>query len=189
MRIIGGTYRGRKLFPPKDYEIRPTGDRVKEALFNILQMRIRGAEFLDVFAGSGAIGIEAISRGANSTFLESSNEAVKLIKQNLSLISSTARVIHGNSVDSIPMLYKQGARFDIIYIDPPYKSGLDTIVLQMLLKYPIINNNALIIVEHNCTRDITQDLKGYLVKDSRKYKDTCLTFLERLDDSSIRRDI
>ena len=178
MRIISGKHRGRKLISPKDQLVRPTQDRIKEALFNIIQNNINNSKFLDLFAGSGAMGIEAISRGAIAAFCDQNIQSVKLLKSNLKLINESADVYNYDAIECIRRLNEKNEKFDFLYIDPPYMSNLETEVLQTLIKYPIMNKNAKIIIEHKADKEIDVSYQHYSVSDIRKYGITKLTFLE-----------
>lgn len=127
MRIIAGTHKNRILVAPKSMETRPTAERLREALFNICQMYIENASFLDLFAGSGAMGLEALSRGAKeATLIDSSQEAAKCIKKNIETLNfgNRARVICGDVFTWMNKLEQMGVQFDIIYADPPYEVEL-----------------------------------------------------------------
>jgi 16S rRNA (guanine(966)-N(2))-methyltransferase RsmD len=129
MRVITGSARGRKLKSPADESVRPTSDRVKEAVFSIIQFELEGRRVLDLFAGSGQMGIEALSRGAErAVFVDSSKEAIGIVKDNLAStkLSENAVVLHA---DALAFLRESGQIFDIIFADPPYKEG---IILKML---------------------------------------------------------
>ncbi len=124
MRIIGGTLRHRHFLAPKGSETRPTSSMLRETLFNICQGYIQEAAFLDLFAGSGAMGLEALSRGAShATFIDSSREAIKCIKQNLNTLElqQHATVLQGDVFNKIKSLIKARKQYDIIYADPPYE--------------------------------------------------------------------
>ncbi|HEY8423679.1 MAG TPA: 16S rRNA (guanine(966)-N(2))-methyltransferase RsmD [Clostridia bacterium] len=177
MRIIGGKHKGRKLISPKDQRVRPTSDRVKEALFNIIQYDIENSLFLDLFSGTGSIGIEAISRGAKVTFCDKNIQSVRLIKSNLDLIKETAEVLHLDAVECVMYLHSKNQKFDFIYIDPPYQSDCESEILQTLAKYPIMNRNAQIIIEHLTNKDLMFDKKYYNIINTKKYGATSLTFL------------
>ena len=126
MRIIAGTARGRTIETLKGQETRPTTDRVKESLFSILQPRLSGAHVLDLFAGSGALGLEAISRGAAHAILaDRSMESVRLIRRNADRLglAQSCTVLHGDYVYVLKRLHAEGRRFNIVILDPPYKSG------------------------------------------------------------------
>ncbi len=122
MRIIGGKFKNRHLFSPKG-SLRPTSENVREALFNICQHQIEEAYFLDLFAGSGSIGIEALSRGALFvTFIEKNRSTFSTLKKNLNhfQLLTQSSALHGNVLSLIPMLAKRKEQFDLIYLDPPY---------------------------------------------------------------------
>ena len=121
MRVITGSARGRKLSEPKNYDIRPTTDNVKESIFNIIQFDVEGRRVLDLFAGTGQLGIEALSRGAKSAvFVDKSSEAIALVKQNLKACNLEANVVREDSLSYL----ERGGKFDLIFIDPPYDTEL-----------------------------------------------------------------
>ncbi len=133
MRVIAGTAKGRRLIAPEGLDTRPVTSKIKEALFNIWQMEIAGADFLDLFAGSGSIGIEAMSRGAKRVvFVEKDWRAVNAIKQNLSTckFQEGCRVYRDDVFRRIERLKEDGDMFDIIYLDPPF--AIDNIFLPVL---------------------------------------------------------
>lgn len=144
MRVITGTARGRRLLEPKGMYIRPTTDKVKESIFNIVQFDIEGRRVLDLFAGTGQLGIEALSRGAESvTFVDESKDAVKLVKDNLSLCGMNATVVHGNSLSFL----ERCGKFDLIFIDPPYNTDLINRALEKIIKFDILSESGIIIYE------------------------------------------
>lgn len=144
MRVITGTARGRKLLELKGTDIRPTTDKVKESIFNIVQFDIEGRRVLDLFAGTGQLGIEAISRGAESvTFVDASKDSVKLVKDNLLHCEMKATVVNE---DSLSFLERCG-KFDLIFIDPPYASDLVDRVLEKIIKFDILSKSGIIIYE------------------------------------------
>lgn len=123
MRIIAGTHKHRKICSPKSFEIRPTSSRLRETVFNICQHQIAEAEFLDVFAGSGAMGLEAISRGAKTaTFIDQSYACIRCIQRNVSTLDMQrkARILQGNVFECLKKL--SGQQFDLVYADPPYET-------------------------------------------------------------------
>lgn len=121
MRIIAGKWRGRVLKAPFGTETRPTSSMLRETVFNMLQQDIEGSDFLDLFAGSGAIGIEAMSRGARqATFIDASEEAIKAIRTNLKSLDCEAMVLKGDVFKMLAALEKKGAKFDLIFADAPY---------------------------------------------------------------------
>ncbi len=179
MRVIAGKYRGRSLKGPKHEGVRPTADRIKETLFNILGARIQGAAFLDLFAGAGGIGIEAISRGAaNVVFADQSFLSVKLVYQNLKIIEpdEQVRVIHLSFDRTIDLLAKENIQFDLIFLDPPFEGGILTQAIQKILDKSLLKANGIIIAEHPRKFIINvPELDGEM----RNYGDICLTFFNK----------
>ena len=148
MRVISGIARGRKLREPQGAKIRPTSDKVKESVFNIIQFDIEGRRVLDLFAGSGQIGIEALSRGAKSVvFVDLAADAIKLIRENLKIcgLSEMASVY---ARDAIRFL-EGDEKFDLIFIDPPYDSKLADIAISKIVEFDKLNINGIIISEAN----------------------------------------
>ena len=146
MRVITGTARGRRLKELQGMETRPTTDKVKEALFNIIQFDIAG-DVLDLFAGTGQLGIEALSRGAKSAlFVDKRADAVKLVRENLALchLEENAQVICG---DSLAALGTQSGRFDIIFLDPPYESGLLEQAMEKIAQFDILSPHGIMVAE------------------------------------------
>lgn len=146
MRIIAGKHRGRVLKEFKGREIRPTADRAKEAIFNILQTEIIGSRFLDLFCGTGNMGIEALSRGAERVVMvDSSKESVEIAKFNLNLIKENADIINA---DALSYVLSARERFDVIFLDPPY--SLDaTSVLKAIAERELLTEDGVIIYEHS----------------------------------------
>ena len=127
MRIIAGAFRGRLLRAPKGNRIRPTIDRVRESIFNIIAAEVAGAKVLDLFAGTGAMGLEALSRGAQfCCFVDQGEEAVRLIRENVQLCAAQerSRIIQGPAASAIRRLGSENELFDLIFMDPPYGKGL-----------------------------------------------------------------
>lgn len=146
MRVITGTARGRRLRELQGLETRPTTDKVKESMFSILQFDIEGRRVLDLFAGTGQLGIEALSRGAaEATFVDRRADAVKLVRENLELcgLGDRARVKQG---DSLAFL-RSGERFDLILLDPPYGSGLLEQALRDIAAFDICREHGIIVAE------------------------------------------
>ncbi len=144
MRVITGTAGGRKLKSPSGNAVRPTTDHVKQAIFNILQFDMEGRRVLDLFGGTGQMGIEAISRGAReAVFIDSSRTSVSLIRENLKLCGFRAEVLQ---TDALSFL-QRGERFDIIFVDPPYDAGLYEPVLHRINAVDNLNEGGIIICE------------------------------------------
>ena len=144
MRVITGTARGRKLKTPDNYDIRPTTDNVKEAVFNIIQFDVEGRRVLDLFAGTGQLGIEALSRGAAScVFVDRDREAVRLVKDNLKACGLKATVLQEDALSYL----RVGEEFDLIFVDPPYDSGLYAPVLETINLVDKLSDGGIIICE------------------------------------------
>lgn len=147
MRVISGTARGRRLGELEGMETRPTTDRVKEALFNIVQFEIPGRKILDLFGGTGQLGIEALSRGAaHCTFVDLRREAAAVIRENLQVtrLAGQARVVQG---DSLSFLASCREKFDLILLDPPYASGLLEKAVKAAAEIDILTENGIMVCE------------------------------------------
>lgn len=178
MRVIAGKAKGRKLYTPKSHNIRPALDKVKGAIFNIL-FDVTGLKVLDLFAGTGAVGIEALSRdAAHCTFVDASIEAITIIKKNIELCRfENETLIFPKRVEiAVEYFGKHGQKFDLIFVDPPYLKGLVNPTLQMIADKDILNENGKIIVEHAPKEPITPP-PSLILTDSRKYGQTLITFL------------
>ncbi len=144
MRVITGTARGRRLQEPKDMNIRPTTDKVKESIFNIIQFDIEGRRVLDLFAGTGQLGIESLSRGARSvTFVDENTQAIKLVNDNLKICGLKGDVVRGSSLNYL----ESCGKFDLIFIDPPYDSPLVNLALKKIIQFDILSYGGIIICE------------------------------------------
>ena len=149
LRIIGGQWRSRKLQFTDAPGLRPTPDRVRETLFNWLQADIHHATCLDLFAGSGALGMEALSRGAKDVvFVENNIAAASQLKNNLELLKAEATVIHNDALAFLNTQSCQGISFDVIFLDPPYRQSLLERSLRLLIEVKLIDKNTLIYLEH-----------------------------------------
>lgn len=150
MRIIGGEYRHRKILWPKDTSIRPTKDRIRESIFNALS-NIEGKVFLDLYAGSGAMGIEALSRGAGfSYFVDINPSAISCVKENLkslSIDSNRFHILYEKDIDALKYFRDNNIKFDIVFLDPPYKKGEYGYVVNLLFEYDLLNESAIVITE------------------------------------------
>ena len=145
MRIIGGKHRGRVLKTFEGEAVRPTSDRAREALFNVLQNEIFDSVFYDGFAGSGAVGLEALSRGAKKVVLtDVSSESVKLIKSNAALLKETPTILN---VDCVSFLSSTDEKFDIIFLDPPYKKDDGELALKIIAERDILSKEGVAVFE------------------------------------------
>ena len=178
MRVIGGCARGHKLKTRKGMNTRPTADRVKESLFNILAPFLEGCRFMDIFAGNGSIGIEALSRGADyCVFIEKSHQCGKIIKENLIFtgLSYKANLIISEAGAAITRMKKK-ERFDIIFLDPPYHSTELAVVIEQISMSGLLIQDGLLVVEHNRQDNAWFDNQWTVFRD-KIYGDTALTFL------------
>lgn len=181
MRIISGKARGTKLYTLEGIATRPTLDRVKESIFNIIQKDIEDSTVLDLFAGSGAIGLEFLSRGAKRAVLcDNSKDAIKIIKQNVQKthFEEKAEVYNIEFIKLIERLQNQ--KFDIIYIDPPYVTNFIKISLEKIIECKLINENSKIIVETDDETRILNQIEKMDVEitDKRKYGRATIIFLK-----------
>lgn len=182
MRVIAGKVRRMNLIAPEGKDVRPTTDRIKETLFNILQSDIAGAKFLDLFSGSGGIGIEAISRGATDVVLVDKNkEALRCIEYNLkhTRLEQEAEVLPMDVLQAIRNLSRRNKYFDIVFMDPPYGQELELQTLEALSGSGIIDEYSMIIIETSDDTDpeIYNDY-GFAVTRVKTYKTNQHVFLE-----------
>lgn len=183
MRVISGTARGKKLNSLEGMNTRPTLDQVKEALFNIIQFDIADKNVLDLFAGSGALGIEAISRGAKSaTFCDNSIDAIKVIQTNLQNTRSIdkATILHKDYSLALKYLAKNKMQFDIIFLDPPYKTDFADKAIEEILKLNLLSKEGYIILETDDTKKEEKiNKEGIEIFDKRKYGRAILIFIRK----------
>ncbi|MCD7974285.1 MAG: 16S rRNA (guanine(966)-N(2))-methyltransferase RsmD [Phascolarctobacterium sp.] len=181
MRIIAGRSCGLHLTTPKNLDLRPTADRVKESIFAIIGNRIADAQVLDLFAGTGNLGLESWSRGAHSiTFIDKSQESIRIMRSNMAKCHAEqdCTVIKGDAIKSIEKLCHESRKFDFIFCDPPYnKNWLNEIILA-LGQFPIVNCNGWLIMERS-RHDIPPALpEGYELFRSEKYGKTVVDFVK-----------
>ncbi len=175
MRIIAGKHRGRVLKEFAGTEIRPTSDRAREALFNVFSSFIPDCIFLDLFAGSGAVGIEAISRGAKEVvFTDIRRESVDLINKNLAMIKESATVILKNGLD---YLKSSNKKFDFIFIDPPYKSDLGISALRIISDENLLNEGGFAVFESDL--EVDSEFPNLTKVSSRRYGKNCFNIYKR----------
>ncbi|MCZ7583264.1 MAG: 16S rRNA (guanine(966)-N(2))-methyltransferase RsmD [Deltaproteobacteria bacterium] len=179
MRVVGGQWRGYRLLAPRGTATRPTPERVREALFDILGPSIADARFLDLFAGSGAVGIEAASRGAATVvFVERNRKALECLRRNLDHVHYDARVLAGEAGPALDTLGREGAAFDVIYVDPPY-AVTDKMPARIgRAVSALLAPGGTMIVEH-ADKSPPRDVAGLAKRMARRYGDTCLTLYEK----------
>ena len=182
MRIISGKARGTKLYTLEGDNTRPTLDRVKESIFSIIQSKIEGARILDLFAGSGAIGLEFLSRGAEKAVLcDNSKEAINIIKKNIEKTHMEKQVYLIN-LDFENCLEKlKNEQFDIIYLDPPYATDYIYIAIQNIIKLNMVTEESLIIIETDDEKRVEKEIKNIDIEivDKRKYGRATIIFLRK----------
>ncbi len=180
MRVIAGSARGHRLTAPKSPRVRPALDKVKGAIFNLL-FDVGGTRALDLFAGSGAIGIEALSRGATSAvFVEEWGMAADSIRKNLDhcKLADRAEILRMSVARAIDFLSRRGEKFELIFVDPPYLKDLVNPTLLSLAESGIAAEGAVVVVEHHPKEEISPP-DGLSLTDSRKYGQTLVSFLRR----------
>jgi 16S rRNA (guanine966-N2)-methyltransferase len=179
MRIIGGQCKGHRLFVPRGMRVRPTSDRVRESVFSILGDRVTGARVLDLFAGAGALGLEALSRGAEAAvFVDHHPDSLAAIRRNIQSLGmdASARVVRrdlGRGMGG----WKEEAPFDLVFMDPPYGKGLVERALAGIAKAGMVVPKVLVVAEFS-TRDNMTPPDGWSLIDQRQYGDTVVAFLE-----------
>ena len=169
MRVITGAARGRRLKELQGMETRPTTDRVKEGIFNIIQFDIEGRRVLDLFAGTGQLGIEALSRGAaRAVFVEQRRDAAALVRENLKItgLGENARVVNG---EDLAFLASCGEKFDLIFLDPPYAAELWDSALEAISRFDILSNHGIIICESPVERTMPELAPPYRVHRTYRY--------------------
>ncbi|MBQ4424852.1 MAG: 16S rRNA (guanine(966)-N(2))-methyltransferase RsmD [Lachnospiraceae bacterium] len=183
MQVIAGKARRLLLKTLPGMETRPTSNRIKETLFNILQPYVQGCRFLDLFAGCGGIGIEALSRGAREAyFVEKNRKAVRIIEENLvhTKLRESATVWETDALAAIRRLNRPGNVFDIIFLDPPYDAGMEKPVLEMLENCAAVSGDTLIIVEAKIDNDLAAVLPAsFEITREKKYKNNKHVFIRK----------
>lgn len=176
MRIIAGSCKGRPILAPKGTDTRPTLDRVKESLFGIIQFQLYGKAVLDLFAGSGNLGLEALSRGASfAAFNDMSRDAVRVIRANIEKLGFGQKSVVMNMDFERAVRSLASSRFDIVFLDPPYRAGLMEKALKAIGTSGILNSGAIIIAEHDA-HIVPEDTGGLVLYDRRIYRDAALSF-------------
>lgn len=183
MRVISGSAKGTRLRAPKSRSVRPTSDRVKEALFNILQFEIAGKKILDLYAGSGSLGIEALSRGAASaTFVEQNPNTVRCLKENLKNTHLEEKAtVYNLLVENFLERSKEFKNYyDLIFIDPPYKINPEKLKIVIEKAVNFLSSEGVIVVEHRAGIELDFPAHKLSLADKRTYGDTSLSFFKLL---------
>jgi 16S rRNA (guanine(966)-N(2))-methyltransferase RsmD len=179
LRIITGKAKGRRLLSIPGLNTRPTSDKIKESIFNILPSDFNGKEVLDLFAGTGNLGIETLSQGAKrAVFIESNHRALSVLEKNIRNCGFIDRSqIIGNTVaKGIRVLENRGDRFDLVFLDPPYGKNILRDTLARVSKAGILNDNALVVVEHSSSETVADNIENLALNDQRRYGKTLVSF-------------
>jgi 16S rRNA (guanine966-N2)-methyltransferase len=179
VKIIAGALKGRRLVTPRGATTRPTADQVRIALMDTLMPRLAGARVLDLFAGAGGVGLEALSRGAaHATFVESDARAVAALRDNVQAleVGELTRVRRADVLRELPVLYRDGERFDVVFLDPPYDAGLVETTLEALGGGGLLLAEALVIAQHFTKRAPATTIGALAAFRTRRFGETTLTF-------------
>jgi 16S rRNA (guanine966-N2)-methyltransferase len=179
VRVIAGTLKGRRLVTPRGAATRPTADQVRIALMDTLTPALPGARVLDLFAGAGAVGLEALSRGAgHATFVERDARAVAALHANVRAlgVESRTQVVRGDVEREVRRLAAEGRRFEIVFLDPPYATDLAACALDALGPGQLVSPDGLVIAQHFTKRPPAREYGGFRVFRERRFGETTLTF-------------
>lgn len=179
LRIIAGNVKGRRLFSPKNNDIRPTTDRVKESVFNMIASYINNAVVVDLFAGSGNLGLESLSRGAKKVyFVDHSKESLDLAKQNIALcqFSHKSSIIHANYEKALQMIKEKA---DIIFLDPPYNSGILHDCISKIIELNILKPDGIIVAEHSVSEKLPEVESDLEIIKEKKYGTIMVTIYNK----------
>lgn len=184
MRIITGKARGLQLAVPKNYDVRPTADRVKESVFSIIGSKIIDAKVVDLFAGTGNLGLESWSRGAETiTFIDASRESLRLVESNINKCraNEACRIYKGDATEVVQRLQKQGECFDFAFCDPPYNKGWIEKIVKVLSEHPFLKSGGYLVVERSVLNELPQLPECYELVRSCKYGETIVDFILYLE--------
>jgi 16S rRNA (guanine966-N2)-methyltransferase len=181
MRIIGGVAKGRHIYSPLKSHIRPTSDGIKESLFNILHS-VDGKTFIDLFAGSGNVGLEALSRGASKVvFIEKNTAMINAIKRNLRELGfhDKYEILAAEVAKGMRKLQNKGESFDFLFADPPYERDFIREIFQCLGEGNLLSQDGVVIIQHSLREDVNErHMDNFMLTDQRRYGDTLLSFLK-----------
>ena len=179
MRVISGKVRGLKLNTPQNEDVRPTTDRVKESLFNMISPYIMESSVLDLFAGTGSLGIECLSRGAEKcVFVDISKDSIAITKSNIkkARVENESIVLNVDFKDAISKLKIQKSKFDIIFMDPPYYKNMFIDALEKIDDADLLNEDGIIVIEHDSKNEFPENIGRLDKSKAKKYGSTTLTF-------------
>ena len=180
LRIIGGELKGKKLYTIPGTLIRPTAGRLRESIFNILSYVVKEAVVLDLFAGTGALGIEALSRGADSAvFIDNNKKALSVVERNIQscAVDKRSQIIRWNIVKNLKCINSVDSKFNLVFMDPPYNKGMIKSMLINLHDSGSLGKAAYIIVEHTSLEPVPEGCKQFELVDQRKYGKTLISFI------------
>lgn len=192
MRIIGGANKGKKLYSRHGPETRPTGEKVREAIFNIQARDIPRAHVLDLFAGTGAFGLEALSRGADqAVFIESDDRAISAIKKNIRICGAEnrAQCIKWDISRDLNCIRSIRPGFDLVFMDPPYYDEFISLTLKHLEACMCLKNEAVIIIEHGTRTPFPEIYPPFFMADRRRYGKSLVTFLDFVIGASLNPEV
>lgn len=180
MRIVAGKLKGLKLITFDEENIRPTLDKVREAIFSKIQFDIKGSKFLDLFGGTGAVSLEAVSRGAELVCtVDNDNRSLKVIRENFVKAKVVPNLLSMNYIDAITKLGQLGKKFDFIFLDPPFKTNFGPIAILEIIKQDLLSEKGMIIYEH-LKEDSEFDMaEGYEIFDNKNYGTVQVTYIKR----------
>jgi 16S rRNA (guanine(966)-N(2))-methyltransferase RsmD len=179
LRVTGGRLKGRRLTPFRGQRIRPTLSKVREALFDIVGAFVVGKDVLDLFCGSGTLGIEALSRGAlSAVFVDSNRDAVRVLKKNLEVcgLLECSEIVTASAEQGIRLVGKQGRQFDLVLADPPYGRSLIEKTLEEISKKGIVKEGGTVVIEHEAKEELAARAGCLTLHDRRRYGQTGLSF-------------
>ncbi len=182
MRIIAGIFRSRTIKAPRGDEVRPTSDRVRESLFSILADEIEGSSVLDLFAGAGTLGIEAVSRGASLvTFVEVSSKVARVLKANLASlgVEDRAVVFERDVFEALKELSRRGARFGVVFMDPPYSEGIAGRAMEALAESGVVQEGGTVVAEHESGGPLLEKYGALDLSRRARFGETALSFYRR----------
>lgn len=182
MRIISGVARGRKILSPESSETRPTLDRIKESMFNIIQNKVYDSVVADIFSGTGSLGLEAASRGAKMTYLvDKSPSAFSFLKKNIENLKfdSVCKALNMDAYSALEKLHKDGVKLDVLFVDPPYLKNLIPQAIKIVAERDLLSEDGIIVTKIDTSEDIFEGYENIKLYDKRKYGNTTVCFYRR----------